>query len=558
MIAPPSLEYPAVEDALELGALRKALQRARKGLLIAVADQPVLREAIRLWLSRVLDRPLEVRTLEEDRPLLEQIREADQAAEPEAILWLEGLERLPLSAIEALNRQRAGLSRLRHPLLLWTPTFRLRELMEHAPDLFDWHSGFYEFKAARTFAPEQALRWIELQMPSALSPQERRRRISLLEELRAEYSGSKKALPALATVLFQLGRLYAEGGFNLDLALERYREALACYERLRDLRGKGDMLREMASILRMRGDLDGAMRLYQEALEIAERLGDLRGKAATLRGMASIMRLRGDLDGAMRLYQEALELEERLGNLRGKAATLHEMAYILRVRGDLDGAMRLYQQSLEIKERLDDLRGKAATLHEMAYILRVRGDLDGAMRLYQEALEIAERLGDLQGKSATLHEMAYILRVRGDLDGAMRLYQQSLEIKERLGDLRGKGDTLREIAYIYVLRGDLDGAMRLYQEALEIAERLGDLQGKAATLAMMAQVHILRGEQEPALRALLVSLQTLSQIGAAPEAQKVAGILAGWRWQIGAEAFDRLWRQVIGQEPPPWPEPPPP
>ena len=478
MIAPPSLEYPAVEDALELGALRKALQRARKGLLIAVADQPVLREAIRLWLSRVLDRPLEVRTLEEDRPLLEQIREADQAAEPEAILWLEGLERLPLSAIEALNRQRAGLSRLRHPLLLWTPTFRLRELMEHAPDLFDWHSGFYEFKAARTFAPEQALRWIELQMPSALSPQERRRRISLLEELRAEYSGSKKALPALATVLFQLGRLYAEGGFNLDLALERYREALACYERLRDLRGKGDMLREMASILRMRGDLDGAMRLYQEALEIAERLGDLRGKAATLRGMASIMRLRGDLDGAMRLYQEALELEERLGNLRGKAATLHEMAYIL--------------------------------------------------------------------------------RVRGDLDGAMRLYQQSLEIKERLGDLRGKGDTLREIAYIYVLRGDLDGAMRLYQEALEIAERLGDLQGKAATLAMMAQVHILRGEQEPALRALLVSLQTLSQIGAAPEAQKVAGILAGWRWQIGAEAFDRLWRQVIGQEPPPWPEPPPP
>jgi tetratricopeptide (TPR) repeat protein len=392
MIAPPSLEYPAVEDALELGALRKALQRARKGLLIAVADQPVLREAIRLWLSRVLDRPLEVRTLEEDRPLLEQIREADQAAEPEAILWLEGLERLPLSAIEALNRQRAGLSRLRHPLLLWTPTFRLRELMEHAPDLFDWHSGFYEFKAARTFAPEQALRWIELQMPSALSPQERQRRISLLEELRAEYSGSEEALPALATVLFQLGRLYAEGGFNLDLALERYREALACYERLGDLRGKGD----------------------------------------------------------------------------------------------------------------------------------------------------------------TLHQMAYILRVRGDLDGAMRLYQQSLKIKERLGDLRGKGDTLREMAYIYVLRGDLDGAMRLYQEALEIAERLGDLQGKAATLAMMAQVHILRGEQEPALRALLVSLQTLSQIGAAPDAQKVAGILAGWRQQMGAEAFDRLWQQVTGQALPQW------
>ncbi len=399
MIAPPSLEYPAVEDALELGALRKALQRARKGLFIAVADQPVLREAIRLWLSRVLDRPLEVRTLEEDRPLLEQIREADQAAEPEAILWLEGLERLPLSAIEALNRQRAGLSRLRHPLLLWTPTFRLRELMEHAPDLFDWHSGFYEFKAARTFAPEQALRRIELQMPSALSPQERRRRISLLEELRAEYSGSEEALPALATVLFQLGRLYAEGGFNLDLALERYREALACYERLRDLRGKG----------------------------------------ATLHGMASI------------------------------------------------------------------------------YVLR--GDLDGAMRLYQEALELFERLGDLQGKGATLHGMASI----------------------------------------YVLRGDLDGAMRLYQEALELFERLGDLRDKAVTLGMMGQALWAQGKRGEAIASLWSGLELLAQLKIEPQTQQaMASDLTRWRGELGAEAFDRLWRQVIGQEPPPWPEPPPP
>jgi tetratricopeptide (TPR) repeat protein len=479
MIAPPSLEYPAVEDALELGALRKALQRARKGLLIAVADQPVLREAIRLWLSRVLDRPLEVRTLEEDRPLLEQIREADQAAEPEAILWLEGLERLPLSAIEALNRQRAGLSRLRHPLLLWTPTFRLRELMEHAPDLFDWHSGFYEFKAARTFAPEQALRWIELQMPSALSPQERRRRISLLEELRAEYSGSEEALPALATVLFQLGRLYAEGGFNLNLALERYREALACYERLGDLRGKGDTLRGMASILRLRGDLDGAMRLYQEALEIAERLGDLRGKGDTLRGMASI------------------------------------------------------------------------------YVLR--GDLDGAMRLYQEALEIAERLGDLRGKGDTLYEMASILRLRGDLDGAMRLYQEALELFERLGDLLWKGATLREMASIYVLRGDLDGAMRLYQEALELFERLGDLRDKAVTLGMMGQALWAQGKRGEAIASLWSGLELLMRLGIEPQTQQaMASDLTRWRGELGAEAFDRLWRQVIGQEPPPWLEPPPP
>ena len=427
--APPSLEYPAVEDALELGALQKALQRARKGLFIAVVDQPVLREAIRLWLSRALDRPLHVQVLARDRSLLEQIREADQTAQPEAILWLEGLEHVSLAEIEALNRQRAGLSNLRHPLLLWTPTFRLQELMECAPDFFDWHSGFYEFKPARTFAPEQVLRWMERQTPLALSQEERLRRISLLETLRAEYTKGEETLPALATILFQLGRLYAEGGFDLDLALERYQEALACYERLDDL--------------------------------------------------------------------------------RGKAATLHQMASVLVTRGDLDGAMRLYQQSLEIKERLGDLKGKAATLHQMAYIYVTRGELEEAMRLYQQSLELDERLGDLQGKAATLHQMAYI----------------------------------------YVTRGDLDGAMRLYQQALELEERLGDLRGKAITLGMMGQALWAQGKHGEAIASLWGGLKLLRQLKIEPQTQQaMASTLAGWREQMGAEAFDRLWQQVTGGE----------
>ncbi|MEJ5241631.1 MAG: NB-ARC domain-containing protein [Anaerolineales bacterium] len=100
--------------------------------------------------------------------------------------------------------------------------------------------------------------------------------------------------------------------------------------------------------------------------------------------------------------------------------------------------------------------------------------------------------------------------------------------------------------------GDLDGAMKLYQQALAIDEGLGDRQGQAATLAMMAQIHILRREHEPALRALLTSLQTLSQIGAALDAQKVAGILAAWRKQMGAAAFDALWEKVTGQPVPDW------
>jgi tetratricopeptide (TPR) repeat protein len=135
----------------------------------------------------------------------------------------------------------------------------------------------------------------------------------------------------------------------------------------------------------------------------------------------------------------------------------------------------------------------------------------------------------------------------------MRLYQEALEIDERLGDLQGKAATLHEMAYILRVRGDLDGAMRLYQEALEIFERLGDLRDKAVTLGMMGQALWAQGKRGEAIASLWSGLELLMRLGIEPQTQQaMASTLAGWRQQMGAEAFDRLWRQVTGQPVPNW------
>ncbi len=370
-----------------------------------------------------------------------------------------------------------------------------------------------------------------------------------IDEGLGDLQGKSATLHAMAYILRVRG--------DLDGAMKMYQQSLEIKEGLGDLQGKSATLHAMAYILRVRGDLDGAMKMYQQSQEILEGLGDLQGKSATLHEMAYILRVRGDLDGAMKMYQQSQEILEGLGDLQGKSATLHAMAYILRVRGDLDGAMKMYQQSQEILEGLGDLKGKSATLHEMAYILRVRGDLDGAMKMYQQSQKIDEGLGDLQGKSATLHAMAYILRVRGDLDGAMKMYQQSQKIDEGLGDLQGKSATLHAMAYILRVRGDLDGAMKMYQQSLEIKEGLGDLQGKSATLAMLGQLLISQDEYPRAILALVESLQTLSSIGARPDAQKVAEILISVRQQIGAESFNSAWSEVIDSPLPDWLTQPP-
>ena len=197
------------------------------------------------------------------------------------------------------------------------------------------------------------------------------------------------------------------------------------------------------------------------------------------------------------------------------------------------------------------LQQRARLQHYLASTFANSGDFDVALALYQKALDDEDSSQDIKGKSATLHAMAYVVRTRGDLDAAMALYRQSLDIKEKLGDLKGKSATLHQMAYVLVTRGDLDGAMALYRQSLDLDEQLGDLQGKASTLAMLAQIHSSRQEYEQALQTLVESLNLFVAMGAMPDANKVAGILDGFKQQLGPAAFAALWRQALGETPQP-------
>jgi hypothetical protein len=91
--------------------------------------------------------------------------------------------------------------------------------------------------------------------------------------------------------------------------------------------------------------------------------------------------------------------------------------------------------------------------------------------------------------------------------------------------------------------------MRLYQQSLELEERLGDLQGKSATLGMMGQVLWAQGKHGEAIASLWGGLKLLRQLKIEPQIQEaMASVLADWRQQMGAEAFNRLWQQVTGGE----------
>jgi tetratricopeptide (TPR) repeat protein len=148
--------------------------------------------------------------------------------------------------------------------------------------------------------------------------------------------------------------------------------------------------------------------------------------------------------------------------------------------------------------------------------------------------------------------MAIIQEARGDFEEAMRLCQQSLEISDGLGDKLGKSTALHQMAGIYVTRGNLNEAMKLYQQALEIKESLSDLRGKAITLAMMGQVLWNFKHYSEGLRTLLNSIETLRNIGAKPDVEKITNIIIAMQNDIGAKNFSILWQEENGNPIPEW------
>jgi tetratricopeptide (TPR) repeat protein len=231
---------------------------------------------------------------------------------------------------------------------------------------------------------------------------------------------------------------------------------------------------------------------------------------------------------------------------KGEEATLYRLHPVVRA---------FLEPEADLAE-LEALRPRfvaAYTYFAAAAHRRFTGPGSRLVRFFLPDLDQALEWAGGRDRAGLAFNLAGLWRDYRLLDEALRLYEEARALFGALGDQQGKSATLHEMAHIYRVRGNLDEALRLYGEALAIREVLGDQQGKGATLAMMGQLLAQRGEHREALRALLISLSILTQFQVAPEAAKVAQMIANIRQETGPARFQALWAEVAGDEPlPEW------
>jgi len=475
------------ESLVELVALERALRMADGfALYVARANTAALRRQITAELHADLSRPVVEVTLVLGEPPYEQITSVAHDAPADAVISVDGLDVLAPSSgpdwfLRQLNWRRAAYRKLARPLLLWVPEYLLRLMMEHAPDFFDWHSGFYEFttpEATRLVTTRQAYAVGDAE-EADLSFTQKRQRIATLRGLLDEYVGDEPEIRrARVDLLDKLGILNWSLG-QVERAIGYYEQAVQIAREVGDQRGEGDTLGNLGNAYRDLGEMERAIGYYERALQIARQIGDRHGEGKHLGNLGNVYRDLGKLVQAIDHYERALQIAREIGDRRTEGKHLGNLGLVYRNLGDVEQAIRRYEQALEIAREVGDRRREGHRLGHLGHVYRDLGEMARAIEHYEQALQIARELGDRRREGIWLGSLGNAAHALGEMRRAIERYEQALAIAQETGDRRNESVWLGSLGDAYRDLGQAAQAIEHYEQGLVIARQIGDRRWEA-------------------------------------------------------------------------------
>jgi predicted ATPase/class 3 adenylate cyclase len=170
-------------------------------------------------------------------------------------------------------------------------------------------------------------------------------------------------------------------------------------------------LRVQGGMENMLGQIDLAIQRWEQALAIARELGDEQGVAVLLHRLADMARLRGDLPGARALAEESLAGHRRVGFRKGETQALTSLAEVARAEGDLDGALALLHESRPIAEAVGFRWWLSGVLARIGAVSLELGKLQDARRNAEQALALSRAMHD---RKAVVYELGLLAEIAAE------------------------------------------------------------------------------------------------------------------------------------------------
>jgi diguanylate cyclase (GGDEF)-like protein/putative nucleotidyltransferase with HDIG domain len=273
------------------------------------------------------------------------------------------------------------------------------------------------------------------------------------KEARARYEEALKNLdppaPSVASMLLRWIARTHEVDADYAAAADCAERAVALAEQDDDRNALGHALNVLAAVRWRQGDLDEAERLFGEALQRGTSTTDPRLQVDVMTNLGSLAKIRGDFREALRCYEEALahgRLHSLLDNILG---TLNNLGIANMALRRLDAAEDAFSEALTIANALGGLSIRIQLEVNCASLQIEKGDYAEAKRRCDRAMKLAEHLGDSRANAEAEKVYGIIARETGDLALAEAHLCRARDMASAVNDLEFEGDVNRELAELF-------------------------------------------------------------------------------------------------------------
>jgi diguanylate cyclase (GGDEF)-like protein/putative nucleotidyltransferase with HDIG domain len=273
------------------------------------------------------------------------------------------------------------------------------------------------------------------------------------KEARACYEEALRALeppaPSIASMLLRWIARTHEVDADYGAAAACAEAAVATAEQGADRNALGHALNVLAAVRWRQGDLDEAERLFHEALQRGTSTTDPRLQVDVMTNLGSLAKIRGDFREALRCYEEALahgRLHSLLDNILG---TLNNLGIANLALRRLDAAEDAFTEALTIANALGGLSIRIQLEVNCASLQIEKGDFAEAKRRCDRAMTLAAHLGDSRANAEAEKVYGIIARETGDLAAAEAHLERARATASAVNDLEFEGDVNRELAELF-------------------------------------------------------------------------------------------------------------
>ena len=262
------------------------------------------------------------------------------------------------------------------------------------------------------------------------------------------------------------------------------------------VKGRGDALRNKATINLLSSKYELAIKQYKEAIMCFQKIDEFEALAACYSNIGVIYSRLNMYEKSMKYYKKAYAVEKDFENQIPMAKTIDNIGIIYHRLNERHKAIDCFHRAAKIFYQYESYDNLAHSLIYIGAVLMDAENFSKAIELNKLAVGLAKQCGDLPALGDAWNNLANSYYHMGNVSDALSSIQKSLFYRDQIGDLNGMFNSLKLSAIIYRDNELLDLSDQMMFNLLEISQEVGNHLNMAVAFTEIGVNLKIRGNYE--------------------------------------------------------------